>query len=275
MARKRNAPDDDPRRPGIAQQGRDADRGGWGDEDNGRRRDFGPSGDDRYPDWSGAREREGGLGPGGMGQRDFDREERGYGFGYGGGEGPRGFGSRTGGAGVFAGAYGSGGPAHGHYGGLGERGMGERSGGDAWARQDNRHQRGVMERAGDEIASWFGDDDATRRREADHRGKGPKGYRRSDDRIREDVNDHLSDDPGVDASDIEVSVENGEVTLSGLVSSRQEKRRAEDCVERVSGIGHVQNNLRVRAEGETQASPGDVGASGGAAHRRPGEGSQL
>jgi osmotically-inducible protein OsmY len=107
-------------------------------------------------------------------------------------------------------------------------------------------QRGFAERAGDEVASWFGDDDAARRREADHRGKGPKGYRRSDDRIREDVNDRLSDDPNVDASDIKVMVENGEVTLKGQVSSRQENRHAEDCVERVSGVSHVQNNLRVR-----------------------------
>lgn len=117
-------------------------------------------------------------------------------------------------------------------------------------------ERGFVERAGDEVSSWFGDEGARQRRNmGGHRGKGPKGYTRSDDRIREDVNDGLSDDDGVDASDIEVSVQGGEVTLTGEVASRQEKRMAEDCVERVAGVAHVQNNLRarqpVRREGET------------------------
>ncbi|SKA27793.1 SWFGD domain-containing protein [Consotaella salsifontis] len=109
--------------------------------------------------------------------------------------------------------------------------------------------RDFWDRAGDEIASWFGDEDATRRREADHRGKGPRNYTRSDDRIREDVNDRLTNDYAVDASDIEVTVSNREVTLDGHVSSRAEKRRAEDCADAVSGVTHVQNNLRVGAPG--------------------------
>ncbi|MFV0623362.1 BON domain-containing protein [Sphingomonas sp. ac-8] len=104
-----------------------------------------------------------------------------------------------------------------------------------------------MDRAGDEVRSWFGDDDADRRRDMDqHRGKGPKGYTRSDDRIREDVCDRLRDDPRTDASDIEVSVSGGEVTLFGTVTDRGSKRSAEDCVDRVSGVQHVQNNLRVK-----------------------------
>lgn len=79
-----------------------------------------------------------------------------------------------------------------------------------------------------------------------HRGKGPKGYTRSDTRIEEDVNDCLTEDPNIDASTIEVAVKGGEVTLSGTVARREDKRRAEDAVERVSGVHHVQNNLRVR-----------------------------
>jgi anti-sigma factor RsiW len=50
----------------------------------------------------------------------------------------------------------------------------------------------------------------------------------------------------VDASEIEVSVSDREVTLSGMVDSRDAKRRAEDCAESVSGVMHVQNNLRVQ-----------------------------
>lgn len=125
-----------------------------------------------------------------------------------------------------------------------------------------REGRTWSDRASDEVRSWFGDADAERRRDWDaavegqHRGRGPKGYRRSDERIREDVSDRLTDDPIVDASEIEVSVAGGEVTLNGTVTSRTAKRRAEDCADSVSGVGHVQNNLRVS---ETPR-PGSVAA---------------
>src|SRR3546814_13288594 len=92
--------------------------------------------------------------------------------------------------------------------------------------------------------SWFGDRDARHRREQDHRGRGPKNYVRSDERIREDVNDRLTEDVWLDASEIDVAVESGEVTLSGTVVDRRAKRRAEDCVDAISGVKHVQNNLR-------------------------------
>jgi len=124
--------------------------------------------------------------------------------------------------------------------------------------------RGFLARAGDEVASWFGSEDAARRREQDHRedhsGRGPSGYTRSDDRIREDANDALTHDWGVDATHVTVSVNGGEVTLDGTVVSRQAKRRAEDAVERVSGVKHVQNNLRVR---ESQSDSRGVAAGGG------------
>lgn len=77
-------------------------------------------------------------------------------------------------------------------------------------------------------------------------GKGPKGYARSDDRIREDVCDRLTDDPQIDASEIDVKVSHCEVTLAGSVDSREAKRRAEDCAESVSGVRNVQNNIRVQ-----------------------------
>lgn len=82
------------------------------------------------------------------------------------------------------------------------------------------------------------------------RGKGPKGYVRSDERIKEDVSDRLSDDDSLDASDITVGVSGGEVTLTGYVDSRQAKRTAEDCAEQCAGVRHVQNNLRVRSAGD-------------------------
>ncbi len=83
----------------------------------------------------------------------------------------------------------------------------------------------------------------------DNRGRGPKNYQRSDGRIEEDVNDRLTDDERVDASDVTVKVKECEVTLNGTVPDRMAKRCAEDCAESVSGVSHVQNNLRVKKSG--------------------------
>jgi osmotically-inducible protein OsmY len=111
------------------------------------------------------------------------------------------------------------------------------------------HERDFFDKAADEVASWFGDEAAHARREEDHSGRGPRNYQRSDARIEEDVNDRLTDDRMVDATDITVTVKDREVTLDGHVHSRAAKRRAEDCADSVSGVAHVQNNLRVRAAG--------------------------
>ena len=95
-----------------------------------------------------------------------------------------------------------------------------------------------------------------------HRGRGPKNYVRSDERIREDVSDRLSDDAHLDASAIEVQVVNGEVTLVGSVDSRHAKRRAEDRAEDVSGVKHVQNNLRVGEASAVAATGAETGSLG-------------
>jgi osmotically-inducible protein OsmY len=50
------------------------------------------------------------------------------------------------------------------------------------------------------------------------------------------VSDRLTDDWIVDATNIEVSVNSGEVTLAGTVEGHEAKRRAEDCAESVSGV---------------------------------------
>ena len=80
-------------------------------------------------------------------------------------------------------------------------------------------------------------------RQESHFGKGPKGYKRSDTRIQEDAQEALTHDPDVDASEIEVSVKDGLVTLSGSVPERKMKRLAEDCVEIVSGVIDVRNEI--------------------------------
>jgi len=108
--------------------------------------------------------------------------------------------------------------------------------------------RGWWDRASDEVSSWFGDREAERRRQDDgeHRGRGPKNYRRSDERIKEDINDRLTDAAYLDASEIEVEVSEREVILSGTVDSRNSKRMAEDIAESVSGVTHVENRIRVQ-----------------------------
>lgn len=150
--------------------------------------------------------------------------------------------------------YGGTGYGAGGYGGASRFGADYRQHG--YGRHEDDGQRGFWDRASDEVASWFGDEDAARRREQDHRGHGPRDYTRSDERIREDANDRLTDDWRVDASNVTVTVDKGEITLNGTVASREAKRRAEDVVDSISGVKHVQNNLRV-AVGSGQAYTGN------------------
>lgn len=98
-------------------------------------------------------------------------------------------------------------------------------------------------------SSWRRDDDESLWEKAKNFfGVGPKGYKRSDERIREDVCEALYADPYVDASDVEVSVQSGEVTLRGTVGDRRIKRMAEDCAHDVSGVADVRNELRVQSQ---------------------------
>jgi hypothetical protein len=139
-----------------------------------------------------------------------------------------------------------------------------------YGRGRGNEERSFWDRASDEVSSWFGDDDAERRRRQDqHRGRGPRNYTRSGDRIREDVSDRLTDDWRVDATEIEVTVSGTEVTLTGTVTSREQRRRAEDIAESVSGVTHVQNNLRVKNQEQSwsgsntnQTSSGGMGTLG-------------
>lgn len=80
----------------------------------------------------------------------------------------------------------------------------------------------------------------------EYTGRGPRGYRRSDDRIREEIADRLTDDPWIDPSDVEVTVAEGRVALSGTVEDRKVKYAVEDLVESVAGVTDVENRIRVR-----------------------------
>lgn len=137
------------------------------------------------------------------------------------------------------------------------RGEYARRGDDRGERDE--HGRGWLDRAADEVRSWFGRDDDERegrgradamrasggRGEGRFRGRGPRNYRRSDERVREEVCDRLTDNEWLDAADVEVSIAAGEVVLTGTVDSRYAKRLAENIAESVAGVTNVQNNLRV------------------------------
>ena len=88
-----------------------------------------------------------------------------------------------------------------------------------------------------------------------HFGKGPKGWKRSDENIREEACEALFRDAHIDASDIEVTVEEGCVYLRGFVEDRSAKRRAEECVEHISGVEDVQNELRLSKNTNNPALP--------------------
>ena len=79
--------------------------------------------------------------------------------------------------------------------------------------------------------------------ENDHTGRGPKGYKRLDDSIFNDVCETLSLSPHIDASDVEVEVRDGVVFLKGSVSDREAKRFAEYIIENIPGVHDVQNLL--------------------------------
>jgi hypothetical protein len=91
-------------------------------------------------------------------------------------------------------------------------------------------------------------------RERARTGRGPKGYRRSDERIHDDVCERIAR-AGIDADEVEVKVVNGEVTLSGSVHRRDEKHWLEDVAEDVFGVQEVHNHLRV-LRGEQGTTPG-------------------
>jgi osmotically-inducible protein OsmY len=79
--------------------------------------------------------------------------------------------------------------------------------------------------------------------EATYRGKGPA--QRTDDQIKTAIEDILTEDPWLDASGIQVSIQNGIAQLQGTVASRAAKRRAEALTDQIWGARDVQNQLSI------------------------------
>jgi hypothetical protein len=90
--------------------------------------------------------------------------------------------------------------------------------------------------------------------------RGPKGYKRSDERLKEDISERLMN-MDVDASEVSVEVQSGKVTLEGTVSERWMKHTIEDVADACPGVQDVDNRIRVQLdEGSRTQEPGTQGA---------------
>lgn len=122
----------------------------------------------------------------------------------------------------------------------------EYGGGTDFQYGDTGGRNRMMQRTG-ERSSW-GPGYWNQRQRGRFSGRGPQGYTRSDERIQEDINERLTQHGDIDAWNISVRVENGEVTLEGFVEDRWQKRMAEDIAEEISGVKQVHNRLRIEQQ---------------------------
>jgi osmotically-inducible protein OsmY len=99
--------------------------------------------------------------------------------------------------------------------------------------------------------TWGEEQFRTERREEQGRrqaNSGPRGRRKSDESLRQEIREILNADPEVEATDIEVEVEGGAVTLRGAVVDSDARLLAEELVESLVGVREVHNRLRVERE---------------------------
>jgi hypothetical protein len=75
-------------------------------------------------------------------------------------------------------------------------------------------------------------------------GRGPRNYIRSDARILEDIHERLTGHPDIDATNIVMRVDGGEVTFEGWAPDRTMKRLAEDVAYATRGVVDVHNHIR-------------------------------
>jgi osmotically-inducible protein OsmY len=77
------------------------------------------------------------------------------------------------------------------------------------------------------------------------RPRGPKGYKRSDERICEDICEHLMDIGDIDSTDVEVRVDSACVKLQGTVPERWMKFEIENIAATTLGVEDVANDISV------------------------------
>jgi hypothetical protein len=124
--------------------------------------------------------------------------------------------------------------------------------------------RGTNARSGPgwERAERFRSPGKAPKKAGSYAGVGPRGYTRPDERIREDVCDALTADTDLDASDLEVHVEQGRVILDGTVHDAKMKRVAEVSVARIPGVKDVATKIRVGPGSKRGAQENDAELAG-------------
>jgi osmotically-inducible protein OsmY len=90
--------------------------------------------------------------------------------------------------------------------------------------------------------------------------QGPKGYTRSDERLREDISERLMQAYDIDSSEVTVQVLSGKVVLEGTVPSRFMKHAIEDIADSAPGVQDVDNRVRVTSSGSRWGSSQDAGS---------------
>ena len=109
-------------------------------------------------------------------------------------------------------------------------------------------------------------------------GTGPKGYQRSDERLREDISERLMQAGNIDSSEVTVVVAGAKVTLEGTVPDRNMKHAIEDLVDACPGVQDIDNRVRVArnassyGSGTTQGGGTTSGSSGTSASTGSGYG---
>jgi hypothetical protein len=115
-----------------------------------------------------------------------------------------------------------------------------------WQRAEPRRSEGYGAGSygpeNDDLVAYRADSQA-----ASFRGRGPKGYRRSDDRLKEMICEDLMEDPDIDASEISIEVADQVVTLTGTVEDRSTKYEIEELIESLGGVKDINNQLRVQS----------------------------
>jgi hypothetical protein len=158
--------------------------------------------------------------------------------------------------GTFAGGFQGGSQGHGDTMHTGSHGFGRQGYGGDQSSFGEQHREDFRPgwQSGEQHGSHRGWEEGAGQESRSHRGRGPKGYRRSDDRIREEICDCFTDDHELDPSEIEVQVKDGEVTLTGTVECRHAKRRAEDLACEIRGVNDVHNQIRLKHNGGGEAT---------------------
>jgi osmotically-inducible protein OsmY len=91
--------------------------------------------------------------------------------------------------------------------------------------------------------------------------QGPKGYQRSDERLKEDISERLMESHQIDCSDVSLDVRGGKVVLEGTVPSRHMKHAIEDLVDNCPGVQDIDNRVRVAgAMSQSQSQSSGAGA---------------